>query len=675
MWQNQNHQIARVDGKPDRVPSQVVENGNTADVAAASAADGVNGVNDVSKSLSEVAISPATNGVCSPPEMPQKNDDHPQNHPQAQTMAQNFAMEHRIFLRACLDLLTERDQLSMEADVNGPNTIKTGSLRKASHRIKGLWKTKYVEIRKGTFSYFDDNVKQRNNSNDRAASLKNEQKVLRKDIPLRASACTCRAVKIRSVKILPHISGGAVFELRIQGGSRRLWMANTREERQSWIQAIHNAMIGASVTRGDNFLEYQMEGGDAKKHKSKSNNNLPLNSPYRTSLDQYLNVREATQSAQSKDEYLSALSCLRGRTITIPVQWMKSQLDDTPAAASFMESGISHCVEQLWKDLLRDSVEINGEVLAGESFHGPDRIVGKLTQQILSSDALLRGTPKRPRPDWEQSRITEAQAISYARDILLASDRTRSGGDSYFCAENLCLNRDLVVLCPTSTEAKPLSIRVSECQRKGSEDLDSANLSGWVSARSRSTKPWKKQYVVLEDFVLSCYTEAEPKPHRLLEQVMLYGTEVSSSSHHVQNTKHASMTPSNGLVPEYIVKIATKDGRVVHEYLFEDELDFLFWHEALKKSACSLADTEDRQSNSTKNPNGTGNACTTPSSAVDAVINVCTEYKMCTLDPSGIESEDTWAVLRTKFVQKLSLTGGPNGRISRGDEVVELDLL
>lgn len=31
--------------------------------------------------------------------------------------------------------------------------------------------------------------------------------------------------------------------------------------------------------------------------------------------------------------------------------------------------------------------------------------------------------------------------------------------------------------------------------------------------------------------------------------------------------------------------------------------------------------------------------------------------------------------LRTTFVQKFSLTGGSNGRISRGDEVVELELL
>ncbi len=80
-----------------------------------------------------------------------------------------FAAEHRICLHAILDLLTERDHLlALQAadgrhtyTNNSPNNaiIKIGYLRKASRRIKGLWKTKFVEIRKGSFSYFDVNAK------------------------------------------------------------------------------------------------------------------------------------------------------------------------------------------------------------------------------------------------------------------------------------------------------------------------------------------------------------------------------------------------------------------------------------------------------------------------------------------------------------------------------------
>eukprot|EP00985_Skeletonema_marinoi_P023373 scaffold15557_cov73-Skeletonema_marinoi.AAC.1 len=100
---------------------------------------------------------------------------HNNNNHEAQAMAQNLASEHKIFLRAALDMLTERDQLRMYADVNDPNNIiKTGTLRKASHRIKGVWRTKHVEIREGVFSYLSGSANKSSSS--------------RKDVLLRASS-------------------------------------------------------------------------------------------------------------------------------------------------------------------------------------------------------------------------------------------------------------------------------------------------------------------------------------------------------------------------------------------------------------------------------------------------------------------------------------------------------
>ena len=156
-----------------------------------------------------------------------------------------------------------------------------------------------------------------------------------------------------------------------------------------------------------------------------------------------MDIRAAIYDATTKEDYCAAVSRLRDNSITIPVQWIKAQLDDVIANSYFIESEIPSDVEQLWKDLLRDTVEMNGEILSGDSFHGPERIIGKLTQLILSSDASVHDNHDELLSN--QDRITEAQAIAYARDILLASGRTRSGGDSYFCAENLCLNRDLIV--------------------------------------------------------------------------------------------------------------------------------------------------------------------------------------------------------------------------------------
>ena len=142
---------------------------------------------------------------------------HHRGHPRGaqQAMADDLAVEHRIFLRAILDLLTEREHhlaLHAAADSTSSNAIKIGYLRKASRRIKGLWKTKFVEIRKGIFSYFDATSKQNHyphhphqlfGSMLTSRSSSTVQQLARKDIPLRTSTCTCRAIKSTTVKLLP----------------------------------------------------------------------------------------------------------------------------------------------------------------------------------------------------------------------------------------------------------------------------------------------------------------------------------------------------------------------------------------------------------------------------------------------------------------------------------------
>ena len=592
------------------------------------------------------------------------DNHHLHNNHEAQTMAQNFASEHRIFLRAALDMLTERDQLRMYADVNDPNNIiKTGTLRKASHRIKGVWKTKHVEIREGVFSYLSGG----------SSGSKNRSSSTRKDVLLRASSCTCRAVKIRSVKIRPsNFGNGFVFELKIQGGSRRLWMANTREERLSWMQAIHSAMIGASVTRSDNFLEYHVDNGDSNNNNNnnsssnsgkKKGNKIPANSPYQPYLEQYIEVGEACARAETKAEYLSALTSLKGKTITVPVQWMKSQLDDTPAESAFLENDISSSVEQLWKDLVRDSVEINGHVLTGESFHGPERIVGKLTQQILFSDKCQNNSHD------DANRISESQSVLYARNILLGADRTRTGGDSYYCAENLCTNRNLVVICPSSTEANPLSITVhapssdggGSSQRDQCHGDSPTELRSIVATRSSLDEYWKKLHLVLSESSVYFFDESDKKCCQLLKTIDLTGANVTASSN---CTDRDSQT-----IGRVITVITAGDEGLTKEFLFEDEFDFFLWRSSFEKAAVGNG------SNGTPLLVKNQLVKESEASTVDVSVKVSTEYKMCTLDPQGIESEDTWGTIRTTFKQQFRLSGGPSGRIFRGDEVVQLELI
>mmetsp|Transcript_5604 Transcript_5604/g.12768 ORF Transcript_5604/g.12768 Transcript_5604/m.12768 type:complete len:310 (-) Transcript_5604:2834-3763(-) len=99
----------------------------------------------------------------------------------------------------------------------------------------------------------------------------------------------------------------------------------------------------------------------------------------------------------------------------------------------------------------RDRIAINGVQLSGE--HGPETIVGTLVRRILECTAFApNGT--------QLHRLSEMSALIAARDVLLACNRTQSGGDTYMCVDALCRAEGLMVLCPDSAEAEPVAIEV-----------------------------------------------------------------------------------------------------------------------------------------------------------------------------------------------------------------------
>jgi hypothetical protein len=59
-------------------------------------------------------------------------------------------------------------------------------------------------------------------------------------------------------------------------------------------------------------------------------------------------------------------------------------------------------------------------------------------------------------------------------------------------------------------------------------------------------------------------------------------------------------------------------------------------------------------------------------SAVCVTVSACTKYNICTIDPDGDEMLDTWAKIDANFSQSFRVTGGPNGRIIRGEETVQV---
>lgn len=458
------------------------------------------------------------------------------------TLLQNFATEHKIFLKAALDLLAERERFAVEASLqfSDPNRIiKAGTLRKSKQFVKGIWKVKYVEIKPGVFTYYDDYHSSTSNNNANstisatasysssmlsfsllddlpAATAKSparhhqptavepviqqiqhnySNRPKRKVIPLIATECRCRALKLSTMSKVKS-TYGFIFEVSIPSQNiKTLWMASSTEERQSWMRAIREALVGGSRTRATNdktSTDYYFPRDSNHANNLTTNNTahnttetassikqairIPLihirssisfsnsgnagaatafnsQSPYQTCIEKYVAAQQQLKSATDKLSYMGGMSILWRDPLRIPVHWIRlsmmamggnnsnnqaglsSSTVRANARGAFQEDKLEASVQQLWKDLVRDSVLINRELLKGDVGNGPERIMGALASKIRAFDKL---SSKDIPPSstlgslrvgkLRHHRISEAQAILYARDILLACNRTRSAG-------------------------------------------------------------------------------------------------------------------------------------------------------------------------------------------------------------------------------------------------------
>lgn len=131
---------------------------------------------------------------------------------------------------------------------------------------------------------------------------------------------------------------------------------------------------------------------------------------------------------------------------------------------------------QAWKDLHRDVITVNGEVISG-AVGGPEDMIGTLVRKILEHVQCMRekyvssvGPPvatssteyigKMRKRQATYADLDEGQALSCARDVLLSCNRTQSGGDTYYTIESLLVNKEFAVLTPFACEADPLEIIV-----------------------------------------------------------------------------------------------------------------------------------------------------------------------------------------------------------------------
>ena len=576
----------------------------------------------------------------------------------------NFAMEHRIFLKAILGLLAERDMKATEIGMNDPNTLKCGPLKKASYLVSGVWKIKFVEVRRGMFSYYEDAV----------SGSKSTRGLLQKNLPLDASVCSCRPVKIHR-NGLNMATGGAIFELKIDN-TRRLWLAKSRAERLAWIQAINDAMVGGSVTQG------------AVKEQHGKSGTVNRRSPYQKDLKQYLKTKTALTRAVTKTDYVTAIRHLVGSPLEIPVQWLMEQMEmREDGTGAFHEVAVSSGVEQLWRDLLRDTVRINGELFHGDSGHGPEKIIASLSRNIVT---ISRSSTTNV---WARYSIPESRAIAYARDILLSLNRTRSGGDSYFCIDTLCKNANLIVTVPSSREAEPLSISIEFDDSEDPTDYSLYDKFGWARTRNRIQKSWRKRFFVLSEGILSLYRNASPRPHGLRGQTVITGASIVVSQ--------PKDYPGN-----YAIYIDTKDGIRDRWLYFTNKFKLLQWAYALeltsrgtkfpqtligriglrspRESKAETTLSEEQQVieetmrkhasqigvSSEEFDERVARFSAKNSLHVKVSVQASTEYNVCTTDPQG-DGTDEWATVRATFLQTFRINGD---RIARGEELVRVQL-
>jgi hypothetical protein len=111
------------------------------------------------------------------------------------------------------------------------------------------------------------------------------------------------------------------------------------------------------------------------------------------------------------------------------MEWLQTQFGSTKNLAnSHIEDNNS--MRQVFKDLERDSIQINERIYSG-AMDGSDIVIGALTQTFL--EICHDAAP-----------LSEAEALRIARSLLLHCNRTQSGGDTYQMIDFLYANPRLV---------------------------------------------------------------------------------------------------------------------------------------------------------------------------------------------------------------------------------------
>jgi hypothetical protein len=347
-----------------------------------------------------------------------------------------------MFLNAALALIEKDSELRRGASAYlggtqlskeyAPEVVKMGILRKGkghswstgrSSSRQPRWTPKQVVLSPGRFTYF--NLKGQRQSigqlfgSGASEELSQSQIALNNGKELDISKCDVKEF---------NFSDGAgndscfvIFDRgATDGTSERLWMAQDANDRKQWMAAIRTASRLESVT-----------------------------ATLKDDSAHCVHVRDQIRQAESKQKYLSTLTSLlkRGHQdnvpahVCVPIVWLRKEKQNMASIRNDMT------MEQATKDLLRDMFELNGVLHAGEK--GLVAIIGTLAGHIMEAG---RGA---------SIELSEASALTFAREVLYNSNRTQFGGDAYEAVDLICCN-DLVFATPLGQVAAPIQIMVSD---------------------------------------------------------------------------------------------------------------------------------------------------------------------------------------------------------------------
>lgn len=587
--------------------------------------------------------------------------------------------EREIFLHAALQLLnntsssnpnsyiradSDSDLIEKSSFVD-PDVIRYGFMKKMnrSHSFPALkpqLKCKYAELRHGKFMY--ENTKTVSDTNDHRSLLKsNASNSKRKIIDLDITTCECKAMAHS------RANGKYSFGITVNQGPQRVFVCASEVERDAWVQAINismegsvNELLGLGFSCVPSLDVDNLSLNDEFSGVATDDNNINTLSSissevgmqswwgpvglYASEISKFLTAKRALQNAITSSSCCHLLGTFYKRDfdVTIPVLFVKNETKTSDASFALnakdltLKSIESVETSQIWKDFQRDAISINGEVIRGDDM-GTEAMIGSLMRHIMETVEAIR-------QKYSSFELTEAQALLCARDILILTNRTQSGGDSYFCVDSLFCNksRDLSVLAPMSSNTDPICITVElAIDSSQLENSDHRCASG--DDHSSSDIESCDNELVIDDCTSTAPNNVSFFKKTFVSPARLSPTLKTISSNDKVNDKKIERLPT---------------------------ISFLQRQKSRFDIASQIFNTKSHEREkvviSTRLPE---------SAEVCLRIEVCvrSRYRLCDSNPQD-DNESIWGEIRGDLKQVFLIKSGGVGRMIAGDRVVSISI-